>query len=120
LAMTASLGALVTFTVSNDFHLQNQPLQVSVDTDAKMITFRQQVKNTGTDPVVPAGVIALTNERGALVARLPVASQRLLPGESLEFTAEHPGLPKTGKYKAMLLMQHESALFTNAAEFTIK
>jgi hypothetical protein len=120
LAMTASLGALVTFTVANDFKLQSQPLDISVDTDSRMITFREQVKNAGSDPVVPAGVIAVTNERGALIARLPVASHRLLPGESLEFTAEHAGLPKTGKYKAMLLMQHETAFFSNAAEFTIK
>jgi hypothetical protein len=120
LAMTASLGALVTFTLSNDYHLQNQPLQVSVDEDAKVISFHQQVKNTGSEPVVPKGVIAVTNERGGLVARVPVTGTRLLPGESSEFTAEHPGLPKTGKYKAMLLMQHESALFSNAAEFTIK
>ena len=120
LAMTASLGALVTFTIDNDFHLENQPLQVLVDTDAKSLNFRQRVTNTGSDPIVPKGVIAVTNESGRLVARLPVSGQRLLPGESLEFTAEHAGLPKTGKYKAMLLMQHENALFSNAAEFTIK
>ncbi|HEY4903475.1 MAG TPA: hypothetical protein VIH89_08395 [Candidatus Sulfotelmatobacter sp.] len=120
LAMTASLGALVTFTINNDFHLQHEPLQISVDDDSQTITFHQMVKNIGLDPVVPAGVIAITNQHGALVARLPVSPLRLLPGESLEFTAEHPGLPKTGKYKATILMQHENALFSNAAEFTIK
>jgi len=119
-AMTASLGSLVTFTVGDDFHLENQPLQVSVDPDAKMITFHELVKNTGSDPVIPKGVIAVTNERGALVARMPVAGKRLLPGESMEFTADHPGLPKTGKYKVMLLMQHESAFFSSSAEFSVK
>jgi len=120
LSMTASLGALVTFTVDSDFHLQNDPLQVEVDEDAKTITFREQVRNTGRDPVVPQGVIAVTSEGGALIARVPVEGHRLLPGESSEFTAEHPGLPKAGKYKVTLLMQNESALFSNAAEFSIK
>jgi hypothetical protein len=120
LTMTASLGALVTFTLASDYHIENQPLQVQIDPEAKMLTFREQVKNIGSDPIIPQGVIAVTNENGSLVARLPVTSQRLLPGESSEFTAEHPGLPKTGKYKVTLLMQNESALFSNAAEFTIK
>jgi hypothetical protein len=120
LTMTASLGALVTFTLANDYHIENQPLEVQIDPDAKMLTFRELVKNVGSDPIIPEGVIAVTNESGSLIARLPVTSQRLLPGESSEFTAEHPGLPKTGKYKVTLLMQNESALFSNAAEFTIK
>jgi hypothetical protein len=119
-AMMASLGALMTFTVNNDYHIQNQPLQVQVDTDAKTITFRQPVTNTGSDPVVPQGVIAITNDHGVLVARLPVAGRRRRPSETSEFTAEHAGLPKPGKHKGTLLMQHESALFTNAAEFTIQ
>jgi hypothetical protein len=117
--MTASLGALVTFNLAGDYHLANQPLQVQVDADARTITFREHVTNTGSDPMVPQGVIAVTNERGALVARLPVAGQRLLPGESLEFAAEYPGLPRTGNYKATMLMQNESAFFTNAAQFSI-
>ncbi len=119
-AMTGSLGALVTFTLADDFQVQSQPPHVAVDMEAQSIAFRQSLKNTGSDPVVPKGVIAVTNESGALVARLPVSGQRLLPGESLEFTAEHPSLLKTGKYRAMLLLENESAFFSNAAEFTIK
>jgi hypothetical protein len=119
-AMTGSLGALVTFTLANDFQVQSQPPRVAVDMEAQSIAFRHKLKNTGSDPVVPKGVIAVTNESGAFVARLPVWGQRLLPGESLEFTAEHPGLLKPGKYRAMLLLENESAFFSNAAEFTIK
>jgi hypothetical protein len=119
-AMTGSLGALFTFTLADDFHVQSQPLQVSVDADANSITFRQGFTNVGTDPVVPKGVIAVTGENGRLVARLPVSGQRLLPGETQEFTAEHSGLPKTGRYHATVLMENESAFFSNAAEFSIK
>jgi hypothetical protein len=119
-AMTGSLGALVTFTLTDDFQVQSKPPQVAVDMEAQTIAFRQNLKNTGSDPVVPKGVIAVTNESGSLVARLPVSGQRLLPGESLEFTVEHAGLLKTGKYRAMLMLEDESAFFSNAAEFAIK
>jgi hypothetical protein len=119
-AMTASLGTLVTFTLADDFQVEKQPLEVLVDPEARIITFRERLKNTGSDPIVPQGVIAVTNEMGALVARMPVISQRLLPGESLEFTAEHPGLPKMGNYKALFLVEHQSAFVSNAAEFTVK
>ncbi len=118
--MTASLGALVTFNLGSNYRLESQPLQVQVDSDAKTLTFHEQVTNSGSDPMVPQGVIALTNEHGALVARLPVNGQRLLPGESIAFTAEHPALPKAGKYKATLLMQYESTFFSNATEFIIQ
>jgi hypothetical protein len=120
LAMTGSLGALFTFTLADDFHVQSQALQVSVDADTNSITFRQGLTNIGSDPVVPKGAIAVTDERGHLVARLPVSGQRLLPGESQEFSAEHSGLLKTGKYRATVLMENESAFFSNAAEFSIK
>lgn len=119
-AMTGSLGALVTFTMADDFRVQSQPLQVSVDTDAQSITFRQSLTNAGSDPVVPKGVLAVTNEIGRLVTRLSLSGQRLLPGETMEFTAEHAGLLKSGKYRVISLMENESALFSNSAEFTIK
>lgn len=119
-AMTGSLGALVTFTMADDFRVQSQPLHVSVDADAQSITFRQSLTNAGSDPVVPKGVLAVTNENGSLVARLLLSGQRLLPGETMEFTAEHAGLLKSGKYHVVSLMENESAFFSNSAEFTIQ
>jgi hypothetical protein len=118
--MTASLGTLFTFTLNDDFRVEKEPLQVSVDPETKTILFHERLKNTGSDPIVPKGVVAVTNERGSLVARVPVTSQRLLPGESLEFSAEHPGLPRAGNYRATFLVEHESALVANAADFTVK
>ena len=119
-AMTGSMGALFTFTLSDDLHIQSDPLQVSIDGDAKSVTFHQGLTNIGTDPVIPKGVMAVTSENGTLVAQLPVSGQRLLPGESLEVTAEHAGLFKSGRYRVMCLMENESSFFANAARFTIK
>jgi hypothetical protein len=119
-AMTASLGSLVTFTLADDFKVESQPMRISVDTDAGTVTFRQRVTNTGSDPVVPKGALAIMNTKGAVIARLPVAGQRLLPGESQEFTAERPTLPKAGRYKALFLLQHELTVFSNAGDFTIE
>lgn len=120
MAMTGSLGALVTFTLSDDFRVESRPMQIAVDPDSQLVTFHQILKNTGTDPVVPKGVIAVTDANGALITRLPMPSQRMLPGEILEFSAEHSGLFRAGKYRAMLLMENETAFFSNATEFNIK
>jgi hypothetical protein len=118
--MTASLGTLFTFTLADDFRIEKEPLEVMVGAGTKTILFRERLKNMGTDPIVPKGVVAVTNEHGSLVARVPIRSQRLLPGESLEFSAEYPGLPRAGNYRATFLVEHESALVSNAAEFTVK
>ncbi|HEY6351451.1 MAG TPA: hypothetical protein VI636_18770 [Candidatus Angelobacter sp.] len=119
-AMTGSLGTLVTFSLADDFHLQSQPLRISVEDSAQLIAFRQVFTNIGSDPVVPKGVIAVTNEGGGLVARLPLSTQRLLPGETMEFTTEYPGALKSGKYRVLSLMENDRAFFANSAEFTIK
>ncbi len=54
--MTASLGALVTFNLGSNYRLESQPMQVQVDSDAKTLTFHEQVTNSGSDPKVPQGV----------------------------------------------------------------
>jgi len=120
LSITGSLGALVTFSIAEDFHVTSQPIQVAVDQSSPSITFSQSLTNVGSDPVVPTGTIAVLNQNGTLVARLPMPAQRLLPGETQEIKAEYPGALKTGKYRVTFLMENQSAFFSNAAEFTIK
>lgn len=120
LALTGSLGALVTFTLADDFQVKSQPLQVVTDAELKSISFHQALTNTGTDPVVPNGVIAVLNQDGVLVTRLALRSQRLLPGETAEFSVEHAGFFKAGKYRALFLLENEKAFFSNSADFTLK
>jgi hypothetical protein len=120
--MTASLGALVTFSGggAGSFKVESQPASVKIDSSARMIEFSESLTNTGEDPIVPKGVVAILNENGNLVAKVPITGPRLLPGESYKLIAEHPGLPRPGKYKAQFLLENENAVFTNAAEFTVK
>ena len=120
LLITGSLGALVTFSIAEDFHVTSQPIQVVTDQDSSSITFSQSMTNVGTDPVVPSGVIAVVDASGALVARLPIPVQRLLPGETQEIKADYPNSLKSGKYRVTFLMENQSAFFSNAAEFSIK
>jgi hypothetical protein len=120
LSFTGSLGALVTFTLADDFQVKTQPLEVVTDSELKSISFHQALTNTGSDPVVPNGVIAVVNQDGVLVTRLALRSQRMLPGETVEFTAEHAGLFKSGKYRALFLLENEKAFFSNSADFAIK
>jgi hypothetical protein len=120
--MTASLGTLVTFSmgVGGGFKVENQPAEVKVDSSARMIEFSESLTNTGGDPIVPKGVVAILNEYGKLIAKVPISAPRLLPGESYKLIAEHAGLPRPGKYKAQFLLENENAVFTNAADFTVK
>ena len=120
LNMTGSVGALVTFTLSDDFHVSSEPIRVVVDQDSPSIVFHQMLKNVGSDPVIPTGVIAITDENGSLVVRLPMPPHRLLPGESHEITAEYPSSLKSGKYRVNFLMENQSEFFSNAAEFSVK
>jgi hypothetical protein len=119
-ALTGSLGALVTFTLADDFRVESQPLEVNTDLELKSISFHQVLTNSGTDPIVPKGVIAVLNQSGSMVTRLPVTSQRLLPGETVEFSAEHSGLFKAGTYRAFFLIENEKAFFSNETQFIIK
>jgi hypothetical protein len=119
-SMTGSLGALITFTLDDDFKVSSAPVQTVIDPELSSVVFHEQVQNVGTDPVVPTGVIAVTDDRGVLVARLPVPGERLLPGESRELTAEHAGLFKSGRYHVAFLMENQSAFFSSTGDFTIK
>jgi hypothetical protein len=119
-AMTGSLGALITFTLSDDFRVAHQPIHVDVDPDSSTISFHQAVKNIGDEPVVPTGVIAVTDDKGKLVARVPLPVQRLLPGENGELAADYTSPLKPGNYRVTFLMENESAFSSNAADFTVK
>src|SRR5438876_1754193 len=55
-AMTASLGALVTFTVSDGFKLDSDPIAVGDRGDGASVAFSQHLTNLGSEPIVPEGM----------------------------------------------------------------
>jgi len=119
-SMTASLGTLITFTVSDKFEVASDTLQVAPQSDAGNTTFSQWLTNTGSEPIVPGGVMAVLNDAGQLVSKAEISPQRLLPGEKLEFKAECPSQLEPGKYRVLASYQFEGQTITKAGEFQVQ
>jgi hypothetical protein len=115
--LSASLGSLVTFVLSDDLAIDAGELHVhpaTATTDLKVV---QLLKNTGTEPVIPVGVAAFIDANGALAAKVPFSSQRLLPGEALEFSGQYAGRLKPGIYRVVSSFSYEGKTSTTTGEF---
>lgn len=117
--MTASLGALVTFTLTDNVKLQPEAVRVIPASDTANMTISQWIANVGTEPALPEGTAAVLNDKGSLVGKTTFAAQRLLPGERLEFTAEYPGQLPPGSYRALCSFQFEGKTLTSDATFKV-
>ena len=117
--MTASLGALITFNLTENVKLQPEAVRVNPASDTANMTITQWMANVGTEPVLPEGAAAVLNDKGALVGKTTFAPQRLLPGERLEFTAEYPGQLPPGSYRALCSFQFEGKTLTSEATFKV-
>ena len=95
-AMTASLGSLITFSISGETRIEAGAPEVSDQTETSNLAVTEWVTNVGAEPVVAGGAAALLNEAGTLVGKVPVEPQRLMPGERLAFKAEYPALLAPG------------------------
>jgi hypothetical protein len=119
IGLGASLGTLITFNMSNDYTLEAGPLQTSVQTPAANLILSEALRNRGTEPVVPKGVIVILNASGKRVAKTPFRPQRLLPGERLIFAATNPAQLAPGRYRTFSSFEFEGKVLTGAGEFTI-
>jgi hypothetical protein len=117
--MTASLGALITFNLTENVKLEPEEVRVTPATETANLTISQWIANAGTEPVLPEGLAVVLNAKGSLVGKSPFESKRLLPGERLEFTAEYPDQLPPGEYKAMCSFQFEGKTLTRDTGFKI-
>ena len=121
-AMTASLGSLITFSLSDDTRLEAAVPDVSEQTEATSLAVTEWVTNVGAEPVVASGAAAFLNQAGTLVGKVPVEPQRLMPGERLAFTAAYPALLSAGRYRVVLSLEyddHVRKVLTRTAEFVV-
>jgi len=123
-AMTASLGSLLTFTLSEETRIkaETEAPEILAQTEARNLAVTDWITNVGTEPVVASGAAALLNDAGALIGKVPVEPQRLMPGERLAFKAEYPTLLAPGRYRAILSLEyddHARKVLTRAAEFAV-
>lgn len=117
--MTASLGTLITFNLTDNVKLQPEDVRVNPATDTANMTVAQWIANTGTEPALPEGTAAVLNSSGGLAGKATFAAQRLLPGERLEFSAEYPGELPAGNYRALCSFQFEGKTLTSEGVFEV-
>jgi len=119
IGLGASLGALITFNISSDYNVESGPLAASPQTPSANVILSEELRNIGSEPVIPKGVIVILNGSGRRVAKAPFIPQRLLPGERLIFAATNPAQLAPGHYRTMSSFEFEGKVLTSAGEFTI-
>ncbi|HEX4488918.1 MAG TPA: hypothetical protein VH088_21770 [Terriglobales bacterium] len=119
IAMTGSIGALITFTLSKEFRVENISGGEIKLSPENSLTLLQSLINTGSEPVIPKGILAILNSAGGLVGKVAVSGQRLLPGETVAFKTDYPMPLKPGKYRALTSMKYEGKVLTTSADFVV-
>ena len=117
--LTASLGTLITFNLTNDVKVDAGPVHVTVGSDSANLSIAQPLTNAGSEPLLLDGVAAFLDSKGVLVAKAPFAVQRLLPGERLDFAAEYPGRLAAGSYRVLCSFRYEGKDLTHSTTFSV-
>jgi hypothetical protein len=119
IGLSASLGTLITFNLSSDYNVDIGPVQASPQTPAANMILSEDVRNSGSEPVMPKGVIVILDASGKRVAKAEFVSQRLLPDERLTFAATNPAQLAPGRYRTLSSFEFEGKVLNSAGEFTI-
>jgi hypothetical protein len=117
--LNASLGTLITFNLSGESEVEIGPVQASPQTPAANMILSEELRNRGSEPVIPKGVIVILNASGKRVAKAAFNAQRLLPGERITFAATNPAQLPPGHYRTLSSFEFERKIQTSAGEFTI-
>ena len=118
--ITASLGGLLTFAVSDDVRMKAAPLTIQPQTGSANLAVRQACTNEGREPLVARGVLAVLDGNGALIGKSPIAQHRLLPGESADLGGEYAGELGPGHYRLFVTYDYEGRTLTQSAEVDVK
>ena len=118
--LVASMGTLLTFNLSSNVSIESEPVHVVLPTETTNLIFTQDLTNTGTEPVVPKGVVAILGDQGRLVGKAAFETQRLLPAEKLTYHAQYADSLKPGGYHAMCTFEYEGKTETKQIDFTVQ
>jgi hypothetical protein len=110
--LVASLGALMTFVLTDNIQLAGGPVRVTPPTASEDLKVSESLENTGTEPYVPQGIAAFVDANGLLAAKVPFGATRLLPGERSTFTADYAGRLRPGAYRVICTFSYESRSLT--------
>ena len=117
--MFASLGSLLTFTAGGDVAMSAQPLVLRPQSATANLGASHTCTNSGSEPLVAKGVMAIVDARGALVGRSALQPHRLMPGESAILGAEYAGELHPGKYRVLVTYDYEGQTLTRTADLEV-
>jgi hypothetical protein len=117
--MTASLGTLVTFTLSTDLRLEAAEPVIVPQSESASLRIEEQVSNSGTEPVIAGGAVAVLDAHGRLIGRLPIDPHRLLPNERVTVLAEYPGWIDVGDYQAIVSLAFGQQVINRSVNFRV-
>lgn len=121
LRMTASVGTLMTFALTGDvIAAEALPLTVQAPTASSNLIAAQQVANSGTEPMVATGMLAILDAKGSLVGRQSIPGWRMLPGETSDIRVEYGGDLPAGHYRALVTYDLTDKTLTSSAEFDVR
>jgi len=118
--MLASLGSLLTFATSDAVELTAAPLTVQPQSATANLSAAHDCTNSGREPLLAKGVLAVLDPRGALVGKAEMKPHRLLPGESAHLGAEYAGELEPGRYRVLVTYDFEGHTLTKSAEVDIR
>jgi hypothetical protein len=121
LQMTASVGTLFTFALAGDVIAATaSPLLIQTPTASASLVARQEVANSGTEPVVATGILVILDRSGAIIGRQTITGWRMLPGETTPVRVAYDGRLAAGHYRAIVTYDLTDKTISSGAEFDVQ
>jgi len=117
---TASLGALLTFTLSDGVAMTAEPLAVQPQTATSNLAVTQTCRNAGNEPLVTRGMLAVIGRDGRLVGKSALQPRRLLPGERATLAVEYGAELRPGRYRLLVTYDYEGHALSQSAEVEVR
>jgi len=118
--MIASLGTLLTFSVTDDVAADAGSLDVVAQSATHNLGVAQNVVNSGAEPLMVRGVAAILDSRGALVGRMDLQPRRIFPTERAKLEGEYPGELSPGHYRLVVTCDLGAKSVTRSTEVEVR
>jgi len=120
MASCLSLGSLLTFALSDDIAMTPEKLIVKPQSATSNLSVAQTCVNSGHEPLVARGVLAVIAADGHLAGKAALAPHRLLPGEHGELAAEYAGEIPPGHYRLLVTYEYEGRNLMQSSDVDIQ
>jgi hypothetical protein len=118
--MTGSVGTLLTFALSDNVAMRADALAVQAPTASSNLTIAQHCVNSGSEPLLAKGMLAILGANGAMIGKSALPARRLLPGETTDMRAEYGGELAAGHYRALVTYDIGGQVVSSSAEFDVR